>query len=572
MTDGSAPGKPAASAPHQATGSAPQQPPDIQRPDEQRPDEQPSDGRPPAEQSPDEDPPEARPLGEEPSDEPPSDGNPPDEEPWRRLNPRMLLVHPLRELIRYLPLLLVAIIAGSVSGEPWWTYALSGLGLVIGLLRWFTTSYRITPTHVEVRRGLLNRTRLSVPRQRIRSVDVDATLLHRLVGLVVVHVGTGAAHGQGGLDFDGVEAKDVPGLRAELLRGVAAAAAADAGDGDADAAPASDAPSRNLSGWRPSWARYAPFTMTGVASLFVAAFFVLQIQFFDGGVLTRLPIVQALIASIGHLPVVQLVVGAALVLVIAASVIALVRYVLAYSGFSVHRTDEGTLHVSHGLLRTRQVTLDESRLRGVQVNEPLSLRIVGAASAHAIMTGLGRERGGLAIIDPPGPRTDVERVAESVLGRRDALECALRTHGARAVRRRYTRAAEGVAVLAAIALVAQLLGYVNGFIWILFAVIVPAGVVIAADRSRSLGHALLPGVLVARSGSLLRRRVALETDGIIGWTVRRTLFQRRAGLATLVATTAAGRHRYEVLDVPIDEAWRLAEAVSVSRTADRVEP
>lgn len=53
-----------------------------------------------------------------------------DPTPWRRLNPRMLLVHPVRELIKYLPVLLLAVVAGSVGGEPWWTYVLSGLGVV----------------------------------------------------------------------------------------------------------------------------------------------------------------------------------------------------------------------------------------------------------------------------------------------------------------------------------------------------------------------------------------------------------------------------------------------------------
>jgi putative membrane protein len=62
----------------------------------------------------------------------------------------------------------------------------------------------------------------------------------------------------------------------------------------------------------------------------------------------------------------------------------------------------------------------------------------------------------------------------------------------------------------------------------------------------------------------------LDTAGIIGFTVRRSFFQRRAGLATLIATTAAGRHRYSIPDVPVDEAWRIADEVLV-RTPRAVE-
>ncbi|MGN6206709.1 PH domain-containing protein [Humibacter sp.] len=498
--------------------------------------------------------------------------------PWRRVNPRMLLVPPVRELIRYLPVLLLAVVAGSVGGEPWWTYVLSGLGVVIGILRWVTTSYRITPTHVQVRRGFLNRRMLSVPRERIRSVDVEATLLHRLVGLAVVKVGTSASHGQDGLDFDGIAATDIAGLRAELLQGItlpapppsAVRGATPSGSAGVDPSGAmadAEAAGRDFSGWKWSWARFAPFTLTGVGALFAAAFFALQLQFFDGGLLVRLPIVRAGIDAASRIPTIELVIGAAFVLVVAASVIALVRYVLAYSGFAIWRTDATTLHVRHGLLRTRQVTLDERRLRGVSLNEPLSLRAVGGASVHAIMTGIGRDRAGLVVVEPAGPRADGMRVAGAVLGPldedADPLTCELQPHGIRAHRRRYTRAAVGVAVIAAAVLVAQLLGYLSPAVWIVFVGLVPAAALLAEDRWRGLGHALLRTRLVTRHGSLARKRIVLDTAGIIGFTVRRSFFQRRAGLATLIATTAAGRHRYSVPDVSVEEAWRIADDVLV---------
>ena len=84
----------------------------------------------------------------------------------------------------------------------------------------------------------------------------------------------------------------------------------------------------------------------------------------------------------------------------------------------------------------------------------------------------------------------------------------------------------------------------TGWSWWLLAVpvaLVVAALAVAADRVRSLGHALTDGYVVARSGSLNRRREVLEVDHVIGWTFRSTWFQRRTGLTTLVATTAGGR-------------------------------
>jgi putative membrane protein len=86
------------------------------------------------------------------------------------------------------------------------------------------------------------------------------------------------------------------------------------------------------------------------------------------------------------------------------------------------------------------------------------------------------------------------------------------------------------------------------------------GAALAIDRYRALGHHVVDGVLTASAGSLVRRRCMLDGDGIIGWNLHRSFFQRRAGLATLVATTAAGRQQYRVQDVELGEALLTAEA------------
>jgi putative membrane protein len=54
----------------------------------------------------------------------------------------------------------------------------------------------------------------------------------------------------------------------------------------------------------------------------------------------------------------------------------------------------------------------------------------------------------------------------------------------------------------------------------------------------------------------------VAAEGIVGWTVRQTLMQRRVGVATVIAATAAGVKRYEVIDVPVDVAWSIAATTS----------
>jgi putative membrane protein len=93
-------------------------------------------------------------------------------------------------------------------------------------------------------------------------------------------------------------------------------------------------------------------------------------------------------------------------------------------------------------------------------------------------------------------------------------------------------------------------------------ILLPAAALLALDRYRGLGHALPGRHLVTRTGGLRRRTVTLQRDGVIGWTLRQSPFQRRAGVVTLEAVTAAGRGGYPVLDVGTQEAVALADATT----------
>ena len=116
-----------------------------------------------------------------------------------------------------------------------------------------------------------------------------------------------------------------------------------------------------------------------------------------------------------------------------------------------------------------------------------------------------------------------------------------------------------VPVLALLAVVALAVGFAGVTRWWLLAtLLLPGALLLARDRAAGLGHALSAGHVVARSGSLDRRHEALAVPGVIGWNLRSTWFQRRAGLTTLVATTAGGRQAVTVPDVPDRAAVSLA--------------
>ena len=100
------------------------------------------------------------------------------------------------------------------------------------------------------------------------------------------------------------------------------------------------------------------------------------------------------------------------------------------------------------------------------------------------------------------------------------------------------------------------------WLWMAWVAVTAWCALLAADRIGALGHRVDGHWLVMRAGSWERRRDCLATAGIIGWTVRQSPFQRRAGVATLVAATAAGIKRYPLIDVPEDQAWAVAAQAS----------
>lgn len=460
---------------------------------------------------------------------------------WRRLSPRMLLVHPIHEVLRQLPLLIGSVVLGTATGNPLWSVAALVLLVVYGVARWFTTTYRIDDEQIQRREGVLARTVLSLPRNRIRSVSTDARLLHRLLDLTVVKVSTGQ-EGRGDAEFalDAVRLAEVTGLRAVLLA-------------EAPALPDRPPVDRVLARWQPSWLRYSPLSFTGLAMIAAAVGVVSQT-----GVLATVgdsPLARAGLDAAERAGVVVVVAVGAGGLLVASVVLSVLRSLVTYGNLVLSRGD-GVLNLEHGLLRLRQHTYDLRRLRGGTLREPLLVRMFGGARLDAVMTGVGGA-GEASLLLPPCPRA----TAEAVLGDLTARGIGgveLVSHGPAASRRRWTRALTLPAV-AAVALAA--LGAPT-WTWVVWGLAVVAAAFLAVDRSRALGHRVDGTWLIAQSGSLERRRDCIAAAGIIGWTVRQSPFQRRAGVATLVAATAAGVKGYRVLDVPADLAWSVAATAS----------
>lgn len=464
-----------------------------------------------------------------------------DQTEWRRLSARMLLVHPVQELFRALPALVVALVAGVRTGNgDTWSLLASGLLIVLGLVRWLTTYYRVTPARVELRRGIVFRQRTAIPRDRVRTVDTSSHALHRVLGLAKVTIGTGQSERghEGMLHLDGLRTGEAARLHAELFPD----------DPESDEV--------ELTQSRAAWLRFAPFNLAGPAVLVMLLLFLPSLDIDPLHTALALSILDGL----GGPDPWPALAEAALLALAGSLVMGLCVSLFMFTNFRLARRPGGTLRITYGLITTRTTTLEERRVNGVTLSEHLVIRTLGGARATAIATGL-RTGGSSSLLIPHAPTADALSVAEHVLRDPEPVIADLTRHGRRALTRRFTRVLWPLVLVAAVYGGLVWAGLAPAWPWPLFVAALPLLVLLAVDRYRGLGHALSGDYLVGRSGSLTRERWVLERKAVIGFSLRQSFFQRRSRLSTVVVSTPAGKRRYDIPDIDT------AEAVGLARTA-----
>ena len=118
--------------------------------------------------------------------------------PGRRTSPRVLLVHTVtfRQARALVPVVL-GVGAARGLGDGMWTVVALVLGITLlsllwAAVTWWRFSYVVGEGSVVVTRGLVTRSVRTVPLDRVRGVEVEAPLMHRVFGLVRVRIDAAA--------------------------------------------------------------------------------------------------------------------------------------------------------------------------------------------------------------------------------------------------------------------------------------------------------------------------------------------------------------------------------------------
>lgn len=405
------------------------------------------------------------------------------EDGWRQLHPRTVPVTALTVggiLVGVAVPTVIGFSGGDVSMPLVLTIAvgaivvLSVLAAVADRIRWRHTTYRVTEERVELRYAWVLHKLRSVPRERVRTVDLTANPLQRAFGLAKVKIGTGQQNTDGSshLTLDPVDKAVAEELRRVLLRRTALP----------DAAPAG--PDIAALDWR--WIRYAPIAVT-TPILGAAAFgAVMQVSewFNVQGAVFRTVRDQFGALSLLGLVAVLVVIGVAVGIVGSLGL-----FVEMWYRYRLTRED-GNLVMTRGLLTTRSLSLEQRRLRGVEVIEPLGARLLGAARVDVVATGMSQktdhDKTDPKTLLPAAPFETARRVATEVLGSPAATATTVTGHPRAALWRRVRWGLYSVLTFVAVLAVLGFLltDVLLHLAWIAAVVLTPVAVLLAFESDR----------------------------------------------------------------------------------------
>ncbi len=125
------------------------------------------------------------------------------------------MLHPMTLVQRFLlsipafALLLIPVLRSSESVDMVPIVAVVAYGVLalpLIALRYYRFRYQITPKEIVIQSGVLNRQNRSIPIERIQNIEIEQSLLPRMLGTAKVKIETaGSAKTEGVLEFVGIE-------------------------------------------------------------------------------------------------------------------------------------------------------------------------------------------------------------------------------------------------------------------------------------------------------------------------------------------------------------------------------
>jgi putative membrane protein len=462
----------------------------------------------------------------------------------RRLHPASVVLGiDLRQLFQALFFPLVAT-AAAPRGFTVSILVLVGIVAMVGrVLAWQRFTFSFDGEVLRVDEGILSRNRRSLDVARIQQVEVDRSWLHRLFGLASLRVETAGSS----TDVE-AELRVVTEAEAEALRTAVRAGqvrlrrtTSDADDTAHDTEP----PSRHVLSVPIRDVVLA--SVTGARLLVLPAVVAGAFQFVgdpeQGALFDPRTLLNALL---------ELGIAIAIALIPLTVLAAIVVGVLRDANFRIDRIGDD-LHVSRGLVSTRQSVVPLRRIQLVEVHRNGLRRLLGVCTVRIHSAG-GSGDADRRVSVPLLRNHELDGLVARVLPGTPGVPT-LRRHPANARRRavwRWLRPAS----LPLVVLWALPFDPPEALLPIAIGLL-PLAVVLGVVEHRHLAHGASDRVVAARQGAISVTTSIAPLVKVQAVSGRANPFQRRLGLATARAHVAGPGGDVVVLDADADDARRL---------------
>ena len=446
-----------------------------------------------------------------------------------------------------------------------WLFMVAPIGFVAGIgygiAYYYRFTYTITSRTFDVTSGVFSRRSREIPYRRIQNVDVSQSIVHRLFGLAVVSLETaGGGETEATLNF--VSEAEAERLRSEIRRLTAATdddrrsdeptAPVSESEGATDADETTRRP-RSRTDQKPTLLfeleprELLVYALTSFR--WGAAVFPVALLFFLSDLDSGSGLVPAFVLELarpfgGPASLEGAAVGPLLVLLAvtavqwsaATYVMSAIYTVANYYGFRLGRAGDDFVY-ERGLIQRYSGSVPAEKVQSVTVTENPLQRLVGYAGLWVETAGYGPDSSSGSQSAVPLAATDrVYRFAETLTG----VESPQFQRPPTIARRRYLirYSLIAAAVVAAAFTLAQVSSLERWPLAALtFGVVPPAAHLKYVNRGYFVGD----DHLVIRSGFWTRRTIVVPYYRIQTVSTRRSIFQRRLGLASLAVDTASSR-------------------------------
>jgi len=485
--------------------------------------------------------------------------------PPQRLNPLTILIKALSSLpstLFALPLLFAwtredSLPLGLLVGL---TLLLAAAAMTFSWLSWRAFTYQILPDQLVIQRGILFRTRRSIPVSRIQDVSIRQRPLARLFGLAEVRIETGGGEADEG-QLNSVSLAEAYRLR-EVIRSLRAGEIADMNrEAEARTLPAPE-PEPELQLFKMELPRLLYSGLFRFSLVWIAAIFV-GLQYLDQAMgsdydrwIEMIDVAEQEVKSRFNLLALAGVAAAVIGLGLLAGV---VRTVLQNFDFTLTHND-ARFRYRRGLLTRNEVVVARRQIQlGLVERGAVAGRLGWNTLKVQTLGGSDQVTGRQELVPfataeelaPIIARTGLPRFEQS------GLTYVSRLH--------IVGGLLGLVILGSIILLVSLIAYPPAGLLLLA---MPFLLAVALFRSRFHRYGLTPASLQVSRGVLSQRDWTVPYGNIQAITVLRGPLQRLLGLATLRIDTAGGRGMHGPHIHDIEEAKVVG---FVQELTDRVE-